>query len=229
MKVSAGAWASQSRRCSYHGIRERRRDRYRHPPNQAAEEFGASAADQTADKLSVQVGNIQTHHRSQDEEDGVTDDQPELLALPARNDNLEELEEIAEELAVDLDLLLLVAGAVVGSNALPSLLRLARGRGLLLLDGIADAADQRDEESDVDSLGYASAMADVDLDELGDESLDGRLGRQLRRDELGLDGHTGRGLMWYLELGGKAWSCVEEWVVGDGAARCWLRGWSCRS
>lgn len=80
----------------------------------------------------------------------MTDDQPELLASPSWDTDLEQSQEVFEELAVQLDLLSPCGFALTCRRArFPLCFAPYRG-GFLLSYGIAHAIYEGDEEREVD-------------------------------------------------------------------------------
>jgi hypothetical protein len=79
----------------------------------------------------------------------MADQQPELLTLPPGNHNLQQPQQILKELPIQLDLFprrcLAISSSCCRLLALYSALR----RGFLFGNGIADAVNERDEESQI--------------------------------------------------------------------------------
>jgi hypothetical protein len=154
---------------TYHGIRKGSGHSNNHPPGQAFEELPSLAPYEIAHQPSVQLGDVEADQRPQHEEDAVPDQQPQLLALPARYANLQQPQQVLEELAVQLHLLPARRLARRGPRARPPAhFGLPQRRGLLLGYGIADACDQGDEEGEVEGARDACAVLEVQRSEVID-------------------------------------------------------------
>lgn len=123
----------------------------------------------------------------------MTDDQPELLASPSWDANLEQSQEVLEELAVQLHLLSPGRFAFTGT-CLSSPLCFAPYRGCFLLgDGVADAVYESDEERKVDGPRNACTILKVQRGKLVYEGLDRSTGKSLLRPRFRQDSHLYRG------------------------------------
>jgi hypothetical protein len=132
-----------------HGIGECGRNGNNHPPYQATNEVLALASDESRNKSSIQFGDIQRDERSQDEEHAVADEKAQLLALPTGYTDSQQADEVAKELSVQLDLLPATSCASFSFSMSTGCSSLLLG-GFLLVDGVAYAVQQGDEETDVD-------------------------------------------------------------------------------
>jgi hypothetical protein len=103
----------------------------------------------------------------------MANQQPELLASPPGDTDLEQPYQVLEELAIQLDFLAARGLALAGAGARFPEFRLSRGGGFLLGDGIADAIYERDEEGQVHGAGYACPVLKVAFREVVDDGFDG--------------------------------------------------------
>ena len=166
---------------THHGIGKGRGDGDQHPPDYPHQELLSVTLDEGLHNGTVHLGDLQADEGAHDQEKAVTGQETGLGTAPAGDDDAQQLQQGAEELAVQLDLLLgggVGVGAVAGGGAGLALGGLAGGSGLLLGDGIPDAVDEGDEEGKVDGAGDAGAVRDVELGQMRDGFLDGAIGGQ---------------------------------------------------
>ena len=115
----------------------------------------------------------------------MANEQPRLLATPAGHDDAQQADQRAEELAIQLDLLLLLSGLCpvggCGSDPFGALRGVARRGSLLLLDGMSYAVYEGEKEGDVDGARYPGSVLEIEGGELGNDSLDGVISHREHR------------------------------------------------
>ena len=121
----------------------------------------------------------------------MTNQQSQLFALPPRYNDPQQLQQVLEELAIQLDAFLGLGSWLCGARrgSLPQLC-LSLGRSFLFSDGIVDAVYESDEEGEVDGAGDAGSVAEVGVCEFGDEGSE----RAFWRKEFGLGRHFRRSI-----------------------------------
>jgi len=180
---------------AYHGIRERCRHRNYHPPHQPFGKLLAFALYKAADQPPIKFSDVKTNQRPQHKEYRIAPQKPDLGALPSRHTYPEQLPQTAEELPVQLDLLLPSGIAFpfcrpsAGSST-PSF-RNSCSRGFLFFDSVPDPVCDDQEECEVHTARDARAVRDVESREVLEEAF-----QRACRVHLGesgrLTGHCGR-------------------------------------
>lgn len=90
----------------------------------------------------------------------MADEKAQLLALPSWYTDPEEADQIAKELSIELDLLSTASCASFSFSIATGCSSLLLG-GFLLVDSVAYAVQQGDEETNVDSARDACAVFEV--------------------------------------------------------------------
>lgn len=176
-----------------HRIGEGSRHSDNHPPSYPLEELPALAPDKTADEFPIQLSNIQTNQRPNDQEEAVAYHESEFLALPSGYHDSQQSPQVPEELAVELDPLASCCGGLGRgcAGALESRLGDADGGSFLFGDGIAEAVDESEEEGQVDGSGDLGAVGEVEGRQLGDDLLERLFRDRGGREEFGWGDHDG--------------------------------------
>lgn len=159
---------------SYHGIGKCCRNSDCHPPCYISEKLLALSSHQAADQFAIQLCDIKAKQRANHQEYAMTDDQPQLLTLPARYDNFQQPPQSPKKLAIKLDPLShsCFSLAWCGSWALAGLGLVERSR-FLLGDRITNAINQSNGKSEVDSSGYLVTMLQIEFRQRGNHSFEG--------------------------------------------------------
>lgn len=132
-----------------HRVGKCRRHRNQHPPHNPLQELFPIALDQRLDYSAVHGRYLERDERAHHQKEAMADEQPRLFATPAGDDDTKQAYERAEELSVELNLLLFLGVLVVtlaqrgGRFAFGAL---ALRGSLLLCNGIADAIDEGNGE-----------------------------------------------------------------------------------
>ena len=163
------------------------------------------ASDKTADEFAIQLSNIQTNQRPDDQEEAVAYHESEFLALPSGYHYPQQSPQVPEELAVELDPLASCCGGLGRrcAGALESRLGDADGGCFLFGDGIAEAVCESEKEGQVDRSRDLGAVSEVEGRQLGDDLLERLLRDRWGGEEFGWGDHDGRPVENDLMLGAR--------------------------